>query len=66
MAILLSGKELRASVSEIVGYKSGIILSTDEMKGLLAEKNTLSMLDGDGFKRLYSTDIEQLVADLLF
>jgi len=66
MAILLSGKELRASVSEIVGYKSGVILSTDEMKDLLAEHETVSMLDGDGFKRLYSTDIEQLVADLLF
>jgi restriction system protein len=66
MAIWITGQELQASMSEIVGYKSGIALSTKEMISLFEDGEDVSLLMKEGMMRLYSTDIEELLASLLF
>jgi restriction system protein len=65
MAININGKCLQASISEIIGYKSGLALSTPEMIELL-EGDKSYLLRKNGWLRIYPEEIEQLIADLLY
>ncbi|MGJ3522710.1 restriction endonuclease [Nitratidesulfovibrio sp. D1] len=66
MAIIISASELASSTSEIVGYKSGLALSLREMKNLIHEYDSASLLNRSGTIRIYPEEFEQLIADLLF
>jgi restriction system protein len=65
----MSNAPLLEHFTEVVGYKSGLVLARDRLLAMIGEHSTeaaASLADGDGATHLDSVEHEELVAFLLF
>jgi len=68
-SIIFRGRQFVSAVSEIVGYKSGIALSRDQMRSMVAEHEYLAaeLLAGDDEQVVIrSEEFHELILHLLY